>query len=1368
LSASTDSQGNVTISDDGAMLILTKNADGSYTPAPGEFGTLSLESGAYQLVRTDKTILAFNPDGSLNYLQDTNGNRVTAGYNSSGDLTSLLASNGSALTLTYNSQGLITSITDPSRQATQYIYDASGQHLLSYADVFGTTTYTYATGPTAADANSLATLTFADGTGLAWSYDAQGRLASESRLGGEEALTFAYPAPGEYTITDANGNATAYFRDAQGNLSETVDALGNITRYVYDQSRDVIRIIAADGTTTTMAYDSSGNMTSETDPLGYTIQYTYNQFSEPLSLVNQQGFTTTFQYDPQGNLLELTNPDGTTEQYACNALGELTSSTDADGHTVTCAYNPSGQLTTENRTGGASDTYTFGSHGNMLTASGPGGDWSFTYNSQNLPTSIIEPNGTLLVQYGIDGNITQIKDQTGFTTNYAYDSVGRLSELTDGNDNLIASYSYDPAGNVIGAIKGNGTSTTYQYDADNHVTQLTNLAPGGSSANSAFTYAYNSLGQITSQTSGGATTSFGYDADGELISVSGPGESIQYTYDPAGNRTSVTENGVVTNYVSNSVNEYTSTTTNGVMTSYEYDANGNLIGATTGGQTTSYSYNALNQLTGVNGPNGSFSYVYDPLGNQVSATANGQTTNNLIYAFNLRTVAAQFSSSGALLAHFTYGFGIVSQVTAAGTPYYYDYNLQGSTVGITSSAGAYVNRYSYDPFGQVNTSTAVISNPFTFVGQAGVSSDASRLSLMRTRYYDPSTGQFVSDNPAAFLGGDINERDYAGNSPVDHADPLGLGYTRVALVSPSGHIDGFSAVRAASNGARSVPKDDPTNAVIFLVAVPVALVVAVFWKAVHLFDPPGHFFAPPPPPIPPELPENPEPEPITWENEPDYQPGYPETYYTFNSDTFSSSDDGFTSDFIEDLNLDSALVDFEAHNQVPADPNDLLGPSGFGPAGFLTAAGTLGYTIEFSNEKNAPAPADNVVVTEQLSPNLNWSTFQLGTIGFGNVVVNVPAGLTSYTTRVDATATLGVYVDLSASLNRATGLLTVTFRSLDPATLDTPANPLVGFLPPDTSPPSGEGYIDYTIQPRPALATGTVLDAQASIVFDTNAAIATPQVTNTVDSSAPSSSVTALPATTTSPSFTVSWSGSDGAGSGIARYNVFVSDNGGAYTLWQSATTATSATYNGQVDHTYAFYSVATDNVGLVQPTPASAQATTEVLPPPPPLVTVMKVVDKLNKQHQVTEVDVIFSGAINSTQADATTTYRLATPGKKNSYTAKNAQVIKLKQALYTAATKTVALTPKRPFVLTKPVQVLIYGTGPTALQDAEARLIDGDHNGSPGGNAIAVVAKNRVTLNAIKATGPQAVTLRERTASIDAVLARGEIRVRRARPVS
>ena len=245
--------------------------------------------------------------------------------------------------------------------------------------------------------------------------------------------------------------------------------------------------------------------------------------------------------------------------------------------------------------------------------------------------------------------------------------------------------------------------------------------------------------------------------------------------------------------------------------------------------------------------------------------------------------------------------------------------------------------------------------------------------------------------------------------------------------------------------------------------------------------------------------------------------------------------------------------------------------------------------------------------------------------------------------------------------------------------------------------------------------------------------ITTNPAANTIDTTVPTSSVAALPATETSPSFNVKWSGSDGNGSGIAGYNVYVSDNGGPSTLWQSNTTNTSVTYAGQLGHTYRFYSVATSNVGLVQPTPATAQATTNVVLPGPPLVTMTKVKPVMNSKKQVTQVLITLSGPVNAKEAGNIKTYRLATPGTGGSYTAKNAGLITLKSAVYTATTHTVALTPTKPFSLTKPVQLLVYGTGRNGLQDSHGRLIDGDHNGTPGGNAVAILSAGGAKIQAL-----------------------------------
>ena len=158
--------------------------------------------------------------------------------------------------------------------------------------------------------------------------------------------------------------------------------------------------------------------------------------------------------------------------------------------------------------------------------------------------------------------------------------------------------------------------------------------------------------------------------------------------------------------------------------------------------------------------------------------------------------------------------------------------------------------------------------------------------------------------------------------------------------------------------------------------------------------------------------------------------------------------------------------------------------------------------------------------------------------------------------------------------------------------------------------------------------------------------------------------------------------------------------------------------------------------------------------PPPPPLVRLAGVVEKSNKKHQVTEVVVTFSGAVNAGEAQSLFTYRLATPGKKGSYTAKNAAVIKLKSATYNAASNTVAIIPKKPFALTKPVQLFIDGVAPSGLQDTSGRYIDGDHNGTAGGNAVAVITRSRATIAAVTSVPSAVEPVVLEPALIDALL--------------
>jgi len=293
---------------------------------------------------------------------------------------------------------------------------------------------------------------------------------------------------------------------------------------------------------------------------------------------------------------------------------------------------------------------------------------------------------------------------------------------------------------------------------------------------------------------------------------------------------------------------------------------------------------------------------------------------------------------------------------------------------------------------------------------------------------------------------------------------------------------------------------------------------------------------------------------------------------------------------------DTEKEDEEAVKSVGSrDPNDIIGPAGFGPQNFVANDQPLAYTIRFENVATATAAAQLVTITHQLDADVDTSAFQLGNFGFGNYFVDVPAGRDFFESRIDARDAFGVFVDVEAKIDFFTGVATWTFSAIDPETLEFTADPIAGFLPPNTAAGAGEGFVSYSIRADEATPSGTRIDAQATIVFDQNEAINTPAIFHTIDNGAPTTTVTALAETTKAPRVTLSWTGSDGAGSGVNSYDVFVSDNGGAYTKFLSDVTGTTATFRGQAGHSYTFAVLAEDNVGLTEVFPSLADATTLV-----------------------------------------------------------------------------------------------------------------------------------------------------------------------------
>lgn len=268
----------------------------------------------------------------------------------------------------------------------------------------------------------------------------------------------------------------------------------------------------------------------------------------------------------------------------------------------------------------------------------------------------------------------------------------------------------------------------------------------------------------------GVTSNYTYDKIYELTQVTqGANTTESYSYDPVGNRTASL---AIPSYTVNSSNEMMANSN----ASYTYDQNGNTTSKTTSSGTTNYTWDFENRLKQVAmpGTGGTVNFLYDPFGRRIQKafTQNGATTTTN-YVYDGDNAIETTNQGGGLLSRFAQGQGIdepLAESTSSGTDYYEADGL-GSITSLTNGAGTVAQTYTYDSFGNTTHSTGSVVNPFQYTAR-GFDSETG-LYYYRARYYDPSTGTWMSEDPIRFAAGP-DFYDYVQNYPVGSSDPWGL------------------------------------------------------------------------------------------------------------------------------------------------------------------------------------------------------------------------------------------------------------------------------------------------------------------------------------------------------------------------------------------------------------------------------------------------------------------------------------------------------------------------------------------------------------------------------------------------------------------
>ena len=504
-----------------------------------------------------------------------------------------VTTDGATSRYTYTSAGQISSVTDPTGVVTRLSYDARG---------------------------NLTGVLNAVGDMLKVEYDAQDRPVSVvSPSGGTMRVEYDV-ASRPVRVIDPAGNPSVYTYTPAGKVASITDAVGGVRQFEYNAAGELVAQVAPDGARTVREINELGYTVAETDPLGHVTKFVHDGMGRVTEKIDPAGNVWASRYNAADTLVEHTDPTGVlTRVSRDSAAGEITHQ-DGVGNTATVGFDALGRVMSSIDPSGAVTSWAYQFLTNITTASSGEGDRGAAHRQGvSEPVRVQDPTENLVRVPGAHA-LRTCTDAAGQVSGEVCDAAGRLLRQVSASG-AVTEYSYDACGRVASVTDADGVMTEYRYDADSRLVAKTRAgvvvesfvydACGRLLERRAGTklvgrYAYDAAGRVVRCVDAAwGTRSFSYDACGRVVkAVSGVGGTCFFDYDGAGRllaRRVATSEGFAT-------------------TSYAYDAVGNVVSVTDPfGAVTKYAYDGAHRCTEVMNPDGSrVSYAYDGAGEVAS------------------------------------------------------------------------------------------------------------------------------------------------------------------------------------------------------------------------------------------------------------------------------------------------------------------------------------------------------------------------------------------------------------------------------------------------------------------------------------------------------------------------------------------------------------------------------------------------------------------------------------------------------------------------------------------------------------------------------------------------------------------------------
>ena len=504
-----------------------------------------------------------------------------------------VTTDGATSRYTYTSTGQMSSVTDPTGVVTRLSYDARG---------------------------NLTGVLNAVGDMLKVEYDAQDRPVAVSSPSGATMRVEYDAASRPVRVIDPAGNATVYTYTPAGKVASITDAVGWVRRFEYNAAGELVAQVAPDGARTVREINELGYTVAETDPLGHVTKFVHDGMGRVTEKIDPAGNVWASRYNAADTLVEHTDPTGVLTRVSRDgAAGEITHQ-DGVGNTATVGFDALGRVMSSIDPSGAVTSWAYQFLTNTTTASSDEGDREPAHRQgASEPVRVQDPTENLVRVPGAHA-LRTCTDAAGQVSGEVCDAAGRVLRQVSASG-AVTEYSYDACGRVASVTDADGVMTEYRYDADSRLVAKTRAgvvvesfvydACGRLLERRAGTklvgrYAYDAAGRVVRCVDAAwGTRSFSYDACGRVVkAVSGVGGTCFFDYDGAGRllaRRVATSEGFAT-------------------TSYAYDAVGNVVSVTDPfGAVTKYAYDGAHRCTEVMNPDGSrVSYAYDGAGEVAS------------------------------------------------------------------------------------------------------------------------------------------------------------------------------------------------------------------------------------------------------------------------------------------------------------------------------------------------------------------------------------------------------------------------------------------------------------------------------------------------------------------------------------------------------------------------------------------------------------------------------------------------------------------------------------------------------------------------------------------------------------------------------